>query len=76
MVRLWRRLRGCCELCGQQIEDDSGAVLRVSQINRRANRLTLALGRTPLAQTCPQCHQIIFEDEPGFVERYLLLDVV
>jgi len=41
-----------------------------------ANRLTAELGRRPLAQTCPRCHQIVFEGEPGFVQRYLLVDIV
>ncbi len=76
MVYVWRRLRRRCTSCGQTLNTRGSPSQRVSQINDRASRLTEELGRRPLAQTCPQCHQIVFEGEPGFVQRYLLVDIV
>lgn len=76
MVYIWRRLRGRCTSCGQAINTRKSPSERVLQINDRANRLTAELGRRPLTQTCPRCHQIVFEGEPGFVQRYLLVDIV
>jgi len=76
MVYMWRRLRRRCTLCGQMLNSGENPSQRVSQINDRASRRTEELGRRPLAQSCPRCHQIVFEGEPGFVERYLLVDIV
>jgi hypothetical protein len=46
------------------------------EINIRANRLADELGRMPLAQNCSRCNSIVFEGEAGFVQRYLLVDIV
>lgn len=76
MVSMWRRLRGRCTSCGQGLNGRQSAVQRVSEINDRVDYLTLELGREPLAQSCPKCHQIVFEGERGFVQRYLLVDII
>ncbi len=73
---LLSQLRGRCSCCGQKLNGNRSASERVSDLNRRAEHLTVILGRRPLAQNCQECQKIIFETECGFVQRYLLVDIV
>jgi hypothetical protein len=76
MMHVWRRLTGCCPRCGQRLNGHQAASERVLEINNRATRLTEALGRSPFAQNCNKCSRIVFEGESGFVQRYLLVDIL
>jgi len=76
MKYVWRRLTGRCPRCGQRLNGYQAASARILEINTRATRLTEALGRSPLAQNCNKCSRIVFEGESGFVQRYLLVDIL
>ncbi|MFH1370703.1 MAG: hypothetical protein ABII09_05400 [Planctomycetota bacterium] len=76
MRYIWRRVLGRCPRCGQRLNGYKTTSERVCEINSRASRLTGELGRTPLAQNCSQCNRLIFEGESGFVQRYLLVDIL
>ncbi len=76
MRYIWRRVRGRCPRCGQRLNGYKTAGERICDINNRASRLTEMLGRTPQAQNCSLCGRLVFEEEPGFVQRYLLVDIL
>ncbi len=76
MKYLWRRLTKRCTCCGQQLNGHQTINDRIIEINRRAIRLTEELGRIPRAQNCKKCNRLVFEGEPGFVQRYLLVDIL
>ena len=76
MRYVWKLFKGRCPRCGQRLEGHQPAGERVDEINGRVTRLAEALGRSPLAQNCDKCSRLVFEGEPGFVQRYLLVDIV
>ncbi len=76
MRYVWRRLTGRCTRCGQPINGHRPASEVVSGVNDRANRLAKEFGRSPRAQNCRKCNRLVFEGEPGFVQRYLLVDIL
>jgi hypothetical protein len=76
MRHVWRRLTGRCTRCGQPLNGHRPAGELIMEVNTRASRLAEELGRTPLAQNCDKCNHLVFEGEPGFVHRYLLVDIV
>jgi hypothetical protein len=76
MRYVWRRLTGRCTKCGQRLNGHQATSERVLEINSRATHLVEALGRSPFAQNCSKCSRIVFEGEPGFVQRYLLVDIL
>ncbi|MGA2071363.1 MAG: hypothetical protein ABSG97_08425 [Sedimentisphaerales bacterium] len=76
MRYVWRRLTGRCTKCGQLLNGHQTASQRVVDLNARAGRITEILGRLPRAQNCGRCNHIVFEGEQGFVQRYLLVDIV
>lgn len=75
MKYLWRRLTGRCASCGQKLNSKQTAEKRLLEINNKAAQLAGALGRQPQTQGCNDCHRIILEGEPEFVQRYLLIDM-
>ena len=76
MRHIWRRVTGRCPQCGQRLNGYQTTGDRILEINSRASRLADELGRTPLAQNCSRCNSLVFEGEAGFVQRYLLVDIV
>lgn len=74
MRLLYRKLTNCCIQCGQKLDSSQSSTEQILRINKRAGNLTKSLGRIPIIQNCDRCHRIIFEGEPGFVQRYLLTD--
>ncbi|MBN2020348.1 MAG: hypothetical protein JW749_08990 [Sedimentisphaerales bacterium] len=65
-----------CTCCGQALNGQRSSGEVISEINSRASRLIEELGRYPRAQNCNKCNRIVFEGEPGFVQRYLLVDII
>ncbi len=76
MRYIWRKLTGRCPRCGQRLNGHQAAGDSVLEINSRATHLTEVLERSPLTQNCSECGRIVFEGEPGFVQRYLLVDIL
>jgi hypothetical protein len=76
MKYVWRSLTGRCTRCGQRLNGHRPSDEVLEEINYRVSRLAGELGRTPRAQNCNKCSRIVFEGEPGFVKRYLLVDIV
>ena len=76
MIYIWRKLTGRCTKCGQWLNGHQTASQRVIDLNARANCITEMLGRPPSAQNCDKCGHIVFEGEQGFVQRYLLVDIL
>jgi hypothetical protein len=76
MAYMWRMLTGRCTRCGQRLNGHRDSSEVIMEINSRVSRLTEELGRSPLAQNCHRCNRIVFEGESGFVQRYLLVDIV
>ncbi|UCC22134.1 MAG: hypothetical protein JSW23_10085 [Planctomycetota bacterium] len=75
MKYFWRRITGRCTSCGQKLNTKKTLTTRIVEINDKSSRLASQLGRTPQTQSCKTCHRIIFEGQPGFVHRYLLIDM-
>ncbi|MGA2091909.1 MAG: hypothetical protein ABSH16_00685 [Sedimentisphaerales bacterium] len=73
---VWRVLTGRCTRCGQQLNGHRESSEVLNEINGRVGRLAEELGRSPLAQNCHKCNRLVFEGEPGFTQRYLLVDIV
>jgi hypothetical protein len=76
MRYVWRKLKGRCPRCGQRLNGHQAASEGILEINSRATHLTEVLGRSPLAQNCSECNRLVFEGEPGFVQRNLLVDIL
>jgi hypothetical protein len=76
MKYIWRKLTGRCTICGQWLNGHQTAGERVIDLNTRATRIAETLGRPPCAQNCRECEHIVFEGEHGFIQRYLLVDIV
>ena len=76
MTYVWRMLTGRCTRCGQPLNGHRNASIVITEINSRMSRLAGELGRNPRAQNCHKCNRLVFEGEPGFVQRYLLVDIV
>ena len=62
--------------CGQPLNGHRSAGEVVSEINDMAGRMAALFGRSPQAQNCRKCNRLVFEGEPGFVQRYLLVDIL
>ncbi len=75
MKHLWRLLTGRCTSCGQKLKSKQTMIERLEEINNKGSRLAKRLGRMPQVQSCKNCHRIVFEGEPGFVQSYLLIDM-
>lgn len=71
-----RALTGRCTRCGQGLNGHRDASVVITEINSRVSHLVEELGRNPSAQNCHKCNHLVFEGEPGFVQRYLLVDIV
>lgn len=69
-------MTGRCPQCGQRPNGYHDNNDRIEEINTRVTQLAEELGRSPLAQNCHKCNRIVFEGEPGFIQRYLLVDIV
>jgi hypothetical protein len=76
MSYIWSRVMGRCPGCGQRLNGHRTADEKILEINNRASRLTKMLGRTPQAQNCSICGRLVFEEERGFIQRYLLIDIL
>ena len=74
MQYLWRKLTNRCTRCGQKLNSRQSLTQRTSEINERVSDLVESLGRPPQVQNCSKCDRIVFETEPGFVYRGLLID--
>jgi hypothetical protein len=75
MKRFYRRLTGRCTSCGQKLNSKQTTTARIVEINKKGSRLASQLGRMPQTHSCKKCHRIVFEDQPGFVQNYLLIDM-
>ena len=73
---VWRVLTKRCTCCGQRLNGHRDSSEVTSEINSRVDRLAEDLGRSPRAQNCNKCNRLVFEGEPGFAQRYLLVDIV
>ena len=73
---VWRMLTGRCTCCGKKLNGHRDCNEEIIEINSRFDRLAVELGRYPQAQNCHKCNHLVFEGEPGFIQRYLLVDVV
>jgi hypothetical protein len=71
-----RALTGRCTRCGQPLNGHRDASIVINEINSRVHHLVKELGRNPRAQNCHRCNRLVFEGEPGYVQRYLLVDIV
>ena len=76
MKYVWRILMGRCTCCGQPLNGHRPSREVLAEINDRASRMADELGRSPRAQNCHKCNHLVFEGEPGFVQRYLLVDII
>ena len=75
MKHLWRLLTGRCTSCGQKLKSKQTGTERVSEINNKADLLAASFGRRPQVRSCEKCHRIVFEEELGFVQSLLLIDM-
>ena len=75
MKHILRRLTQRCTFCGQKLKSKQTQIERLEEINNKAGLLAKRLGRMPQVQSCKNCHRIVFEGEPGFVQNYLLVDM-
>jgi len=76
MKYLCRFLTWRCTSCGQKLKLKQTTAERLIELNDRAERLAASLERKPQTQSCTKCHKVVFETEPGFVQTYLLIDMV
>ncbi|UCF43596.1 MAG: hypothetical protein JSV99_01315 [Planctomycetota bacterium] len=75
MKLLWRQLTGRCTSCGQKLNSKKTPSTRIVEINNKGTRLASQLGRMPQTQSCKKCNRIVFEGQPGFIQRHLLIDM-
>ncbi len=75
MRALYRKLTARCVQCGQKLDSNHSATTQATRVNKRFSDSLKTLTRTPMVQNCRKCQRIIFEGEPGFVQRCLLTDI-